>query len=266
MNGKLKAVNDQLTALTNRSVSGVEEWAQRVASAVVKWEPVSLLKASGGDQPPVIDASAKTLEVGPQETRPNTLKLTARLPAGRLTALRLECGTTATSASFQWSELKLGQHKLRAIAWGDSLASGETEKVLDNDRKTRTVLAMKPERPVHAVFEFEPALAAEAGREVQIELGVENAGGPSRWRLFATEVQPDLLTPAAVEAITRKDSAGRSKAEQQQLAAFRIAQQPDHRKLNDELGSLKKQVTAAENEIPTTLVMEEQRTRVRRSS
>lgn len=259
LNGKLKAVNDQLTALTNRSVSGVEEWAQRVASAVVKWEPVSLLKASGGDQPPVIDASAKTLEVGPQETRPNTLKLTARLPAGRLTALRLECGTTATSASFQWSELKLGQHKLRAIAWGDSLASGETEKVLDNDRKTRTVLAMKPERPVHAVFEFEPALAAEAGREVQIELGVENAGGPSRWRLFATEVQPDLLTPAAVEAITRKDSAGRSKAEQQQLAAFRIAQQPDHRKLNDELGSLKKQVTAAENEIPTTLVMEEQK-------
>ncbi|MEQ2008353.1 MAG: PSD1 and planctomycete cytochrome C domain-containing protein [Limisphaerales bacterium] len=259
LNGKLKAVNDQLTALTNRSVSGIEEWSQRVATAVVKWEPVHLLAASGGDQPPVIDATATTLEVGPQETRPNTLKLTARLPAGRITAIRLECGTAATSASFQWSELKVAQHKLRATAWGDSLASTESGKVLDNDRKTRTVLSLKPERPVQAVFEFEPALAADASREVQIEIGVENAGGPSRWRLFVTAVEPEVLTPAAVEAITKKAPASRSAAENKQLASFRISQQPEHRKLNDELGSLKKQVVAAENEIPTTLVMEEQK-------
>ena len=260
LNGRLKTVNDQLSALTNRSVSGIEEWSQRVSSAVVKWEPVQLLTASGGDQPPVIDATVATLEVGPQETRPNTLKLTARLPAGRITALRLECGTTATAASFQWSELKVAQHKLRATAWGDSLASTETEKVLDNDRKTRAVLSLKPDRPVQAVFEFEPALApTNASREVQIEIGVENAGGPSRWRLFVTEAQPEVLTPAAVEAITKKEPASRAAAENKQLAAFRISQQPEHRTFNDELGSLKKQVAAAENEIPTTLVMEEQK-------
>lgn len=259
LNGKLKLVNDQLTALTNRSVGGIEEWSQRVDRAVVKWEPVHMLAASGGDQPPVIDATATTLEVGPQETRPNTLKLTARLPAGRITALRIECGTTASSASFQWSELKVAQHKLRATAWGDSLATTEIEKVLDNDRKTRTVLSLKPERPVHAVFEFEPALAADASREVHIEIGVDNAGGPSRWRLFVTEAEPEVLTPAAVEAVAKKGPASRSAAENKQLAAFRISQQPEHRTLNDELGTLKKQVVAAENEIPTSLVMEEQK-------
>ncbi|NBV20413.1 MAG: DUF1553 domain-containing protein [Proteobacteria bacterium] len=259
LNKSLQQVTAQLTALTNRSVNGIDEWSQRVAAAAVKWVPVQLLAASGGDQPPVIDATATTLEVGPQETRPNTLKLTARLPAGRITAVRLECGTTASSASFQWSELKVGQSKVRATAWGDSLANTETEKVLDNDRKTRTVLALKPERPAHAVFEFEPALAAEASREVQIEIGVENAGGPSSWRLFVTETEPEVLVPAALETLAKKAPAGRTAVENKQLATFRISQQPEHRKLNDELGSLKKQVAAAENEIPTTLVMEEQK-------
>ena len=42
-----------------------------------------------------------------------------------------------------------------------------------------------------------------------------------------------------------------------ELAEFRLSQQPEHRKLSDQLSALKKQLAAAETEIPTTLVMDE---------
>jgi hypothetical protein len=128
LNAKVKSVNDKLAALTSKSASGVETWAQSVASASVKWQPVELLTATGGDQPPNVDAKSNTLEIGPQETRRNNIKLTVRAPQGRVTALRFECGTKASSASFQWSELSVGKLKLRATALDDSLAvarSGE---------------------------------------------------------------------------------------------------------------------------------------------
>ena len=260
LNARVMAVTNQIAALTGKSAAGIEEWSRRVAAGVVKWEVLELVAASGGDQPPSIDLASSTLVVAPQETRANTLKITARLPRGRFTALRIECATTAASASFQWSELKVVKHRLRATAWGDSLASTEIEKVLDNDRKTRVALSMKPERPVQAVFELESALgAADSESELQIEIGVENAGGPSRWRVLVTDAEADVLAPSSVLVIAKKEAASRTAAESKQLAAFRISQQPAHRTLSGELSALKKQVATAENEIPTTLVMEEQK-------
>lgn len=269
LNGQVKAVEEQLAELANASAAGIEEWAQRVAAATVVWEPVEILTASGGDAPPRVDAPARTVEIGPQETRANTIKLRARLPAGRVTALQLECATTASTASFLWSDLKVAPFpdkggkkssflKMRAIAAGDSLAADETAKVLDNDRKTRVAISVKPEHAAHAVFEFEQAVTIDdAAAEFEIELGVENANGPSRWRVFTTAAEPELLAPATVVDIARKEEAKRSAAERKQLARFRLSQQPQHRALADKLVLLKKQITDAEAEIPTTLVMEE---------
>jgi Protein of unknown function (DUF1553)/Protein of unknown function (DUF1549)/Planctomycete cytochrome C len=269
LNARMQTVNDQLEALAGESAAGLEEWARRVAAAAVVWEPVEILSASGGDAPPRVDAPTRTVEIGPQETRANTIKISARLPAGRVTALQLECATTAPAASFQWSELKVTARaagnaqpssalKMRAIAAGDSLAATETTKVLDNDRKTRVAISVTPERVAHAVFELEPALVIDAApAEIEIELGVENANGPSHWRISTTATETELLVPADLAAIAGNEDAQRSAAERQQLAAFRLAQQPPHRALSDELTRLKKQLTAAEGEIPTTLVMEE---------
>ena len=269
LNAQVKTVNDQLAALAGEAVAGLEEWARRVAAAVVAWEPVEILSASGGDAPPQVDATARTVVIGPQETRANTIKISARFPAGRVTALQLECATTASAASFQWSELKVTSRaakgakessslKIRAIAAGDSLAATETAKVLDNDRKTRVAISVKPERAAHAVFELEQALVIDdAPAEIEIELGVENANGPSRWRISTTATETELLAPSTVVDIARQEDARRSAAERQQLAAFRLAQQREHRALSDELARLKKQLAGADAEIPTTLVMEE---------
>jgi hypothetical protein len=48
-----------------------------------------------------------------------------------------------------------------------------------------------------------------------------------------------------------------TEAERKRLAEARLAQQPEHRRLVEEVESLKKQIGAAEAEVPTTLVMEE---------
>ena len=266
LNVKVKSVNDQLTALAGKSSAGVEEWAQRAAATAVNWEPAELVTATGGDQPPQIDAAARAVEISPQETRANTIKLTLRPPATRITALQLECATTAPSSNFQWSDLKVFRAaskgvrrqavKLRAVAAGDSLTATEAAKVIDGDRRTRAVLSVKPERATLAVFELEVPFIS-GGETLEIDLGVENAGGPSRWRVLVTDAEAELLAPAKVLAIAGKEAAKRTAAEKKQLDAFRLAQQPEHRKLSDELAALKKQVDAAEGEIPTTLVMEE---------
>jgi hypothetical protein len=173
----------------------------------------------------------------------------AKLPAGKIKAIRLECSTTAPSASFQWSELKVGKTKLHAI-------DATHANVLDNDRKTRSVLSVAPNKPVQALFELEKPLDAS---EVDITIGVENAGGPSQWRLFATTNATELIAPASIVIIAQKEAAKRTAAERKQLASFRLAQMPEHRRLSEEEAALKKQTATAEAEIPTTLVMEEQK-------
>ncbi len=265
LNAQVKVVNDQLAALADKSSADIADWAHRVTTEPVVWQPVELVTATGGDEPPHVDAPARTLEIGPQETRANTIKLTARLPAGRITALQIECATKAASATFQWSELKVstgqGTKKLplalRAAAWQNSLAAAETAKVLDKDRRTRAALSLKPDHPALAVFELEQALPGSEPQEVELEIGVENAGGPSRWRVLVTGANPEVLAPANVAVIVRKEEAKRTAAEKKLIAAFRLSQQPAHRRLSDQLEALKKQVAAAEGEIPTTLVMDE---------
>jgi hypothetical protein len=268
LNSQLAAVSEQLAAPVEEISASLEEWAQRLAATSVAWAPLEVLTASGGDQPPQIDAAARAVDIGPQETRANTLKLSVRLPAGRFTALQFECATTAAAASFQWSGLKVIRPaqegaknrtlKLRATAAGDSLAAAEAAKVLDNDRKTRTNLALKPERPNHAVFELEPALVIDGEpAELQIELAVETARGPSRWRVLVTATETEILAPLKLADVARKEPSQRTAAEHGQLTVFRRSQQPAHRGLSDRLTALKKQISAAEAEIPTALVMEE---------
>lgn len=244
LNAKLKPVEDQLKGL---AAGDLEPWAKKLAVTKIDWQPLEPQKATGGDNPPQI--TDKAVLIGPQETRANNIVIKAKLPAGKITAIRLECSTTAPSASFQWSELKVGKSKLHAI-------DATHANVLDNDRKTKSVLSVAPDKPVQALFELEKPLE---GAEVAISIGVENAGGPSQWRLFATTNATELIAPASIVTIAQKEAAKRTAAERRQLASFRLAQMPEHRRLSEEAAALKKEIAAAEAEIPTTLVMEEQK-------
>jgi mono/diheme cytochrome c family protein len=254
LQAKVKDANEKITALAKSASDSIEEWASRVAGTTPVWEPVKLVAASGGDQPPVLDTSSNTVSVGPQETRSNTIKITVAIPHDHPSALRLECATTASAASFQWSELTAGSLGLRAATAGDSLAVAEVEKVLDADRKTKTVLSVTPAKSVQAVFEVEKG---EVTGELVLSIGVENAGGPSRWAVFSTTSEKDLLVPSNVAAAARVESAKRTAADKKLLADFRLSQNPAHRRLKDELAALNKQITTLEGEIPTTLVLEE---------
>jgi Protein of unknown function (DUF1553)/Protein of unknown function (DUF1549)/Planctomycete cytochrome C len=244
LNTKLKPVEDQLKGL---AAGDLEPWAKKLVTAKIDWLPLEPQKATGGDNPPQI--ADKAVLIGPQETRANNIVIKAKLPAGKITALRLECSTTAPSASFQWSELEVGKTKLQAI-------DAAHAAVLDNDRKTKSMLSVAPNKPVQALFELEKPLAAA---EVEITIGVENAGGPSQWRLFATTTATEVIAPASIVTIAQKEHAKRTAAERKQLADFRLSQMPEHRRLNEEAAALRKQVADAEAEIPTTLVMEEQK-------
>ncbi len=244
LSAKLKPVEDQLKGL---AAGDLEPWAKKLATAKIDWQALDPQKATGGDNPPQI--ADKAVLVGPQETRANNIVINAKLPVGKFTALRLECSTTAPSASFQWSELKVGQTKLHAI-------DATHVNVLDDDRKTKSVLSVAPNKPVQALFELEKPLD---GSEVQITLGVENAGGPTQWYLFVTTAATELIAPASLVTLAQKEAAKRTAAERNQLASFRMAQMPEHRRLTGQAADLKKQIAAAEVEIPTTLVMEEQK-------
>ena len=260
LNEKLKAANDQIAALAAQSSAGIEEWAGGLTTTLVKWDALELVSAEGGDAPPQLNTASRTLIVGPQETRANTIKIRATLPAGPVTALRLECATTDAAASFQWSDLKIVSKdalKLRAAAAGASLPANESVKVTDNDRKTRVAISVKPGTSIGAVFELERAIDGKEPTGIVIEVGVENAGGSSRWQVFSSSTESQWLAPAGIIAAAKKAAAQRSGAEVKQLREFRLSQLPEHRRLNDEEASLKKQVAAAEGEIPTTLVMEE---------
>jgi hypothetical protein len=244
LNAKLKPVEDQLEGL---AAGDLEPWAKKLVAAKIDWLPLEPQKAAGGDNPPQI--ADKAVLIGPQETRANNIVIKAKLPKGKITTVRLECSTTAPAASFQWSELKMGKTKLHPI-------DATHASVLDNDRKTKSVLSVAPNKPVQALFELEKPLDAS---EVDITIGVENAGGPSQWRLFATTTPTEVIAPESIVSIAEKVHAKRTAAERKQLADFRMAQMPEHRRLSEEAAALKKQIAAAEAEIPTTLVMEEQK-------
>jgi hypothetical protein len=261
LTAKSSAVSARIAALASGTASGVDEWAAKLATTSVAWREIELIEAKGGDQPPVLEASRKAVAIGPQETRSNTITIRAKLPAGRISALRLVCEAAETSTSVRWSEFKVvagAALALRPVVAGSSLAPAELTKVLDNDRRTVTVAGATKDRPAEAVFELETQRDPGAGEvEAVFEIGIENAGGGSRWGVFLSDADPAMLVPVAILTLAQKDPAKRSPAEAKQLADFRLAQQPEHRRLSDELASLKKQIEAAELEIPTTLVMEE---------
>ncbi len=248
--GKITELNSKLSKVEERrkgfDVPDLQAWAQSLATAQVEWLPLLPVRATGGDQPPRIEKNAVIL--GPQETRSNDIRITAKLPQGRIIALRVECATEDPSASFQWSELKVGKVVLRAL-------EAAHQPVLDNNRSTRVPLSVAPGKSAAALFEFASAME---GEEAEITIGVENAGGSTAWSISATSSVTEQLAPDSIIALAKIDESKRTAAQRKQLQSYRLSQLPEYRQLSDEEASLRKAVTDAEAEIPTTLVMEEQ--------
>jgi Protein of unknown function (DUF1553)/Protein of unknown function (DUF1549)/Planctomycete cytochrome C len=243
-NAKLKTVEDQLASI---DADDIDLWAQSLTEAEIQWVPLEPIKATGGDQPPILEAN--TVSIGPQETRANNIQITGKLPSGKLTALRIECTTTDSEATLQWTELKVGKSKIRPL-------ESANDKLVDDDRRTQTRLSVAPDKPSLAHFVFETPVELP---KITITLGVNNANGTTHWRMYATTASVDLIAPESILAIASKEPAKRTSRERKQLIDYRKSQLADYRKLDDEATALRKEIAAAEAEIPTTLVMDERK-------
>ncbi len=242
-NAKLKIVEDQLAAV---DAGDIDLWTQELSEAVIEWEQLEPIKATRGDQPPSL--ADNTVSVGPQESRANHIEIIAKLPAGKLTALRIECVAADSAATFLWSEFQFGKVKIRPL-------ESENDKLVDGDRRSRTRLAVTPEKPAQAKFVFE---AAVEETEVTISLGVENANGTTQWRFFSTTASAELIASESIIAIAKIEPSKRTERDRKQLIDYRKSQFGDYRRLTDEAIALRKEIANIEAEIPTTLVMDEQ--------
>lgn len=262
---KLAAANQERSTLAERRTAKLDEWASRLAATSASWTPAEIISARGGGEEAVVDAAKREVGIGPAEEA-RSITVAARLSLPRVAVLRVECAVPDGSASFGWSELTVARMangkkrplKLRAAEAGSSLAAKETATVLDGDRRTAAKVVAAPDRRAEAVFELEsPLVSSGASVELEIVLSIEGAGVSTSWSISATDAEAELLAPASVTAIARKNAAARTAAERRELAAFAASRAPAQRELNDRIASLTRQIAAAEAEIPTTLVMEE---------
>lgn len=260
LGAKLKAVSDQLAILNQQTSDELDAWVSRVANQTVTWNRTEPSAADGSDLGLLVDSALGAFEVCPNESGTLQVRVLAQLPAGRVTAIRLECSSTAAEQTIQWTELKV-QHDqplpLHAIVTGDSLPSAETVKLLDGNEQTKVALALKPDPPVHADFTLATPLEIETTAQLQLQLGLEAVGAGSRWRLLITDADTTLMGPPTIIELAKKEAGLRTAGERQQLLDFRLSQSQEYNRLKTESEALKQQIANAELEIPTTLVMEE---------
>lgn len=260
LNRQLQGVQEQLAQFTRQSDVGLEEWAQRWSAGVVNWEAAAFLSVTEGEATLPVDSAANSVEVAPREASTQPIRIKVGLPAGRVEALRVECSTSAPEANIQWSEFAATGPQslnLRPIVIGDSLAAAEATKLLDGKNDTRTTLSLKPDQSVQAGFAFQMPQVNESPIDLTFDIRIEATTAATTWRVSYTRSSWELLVPSAIQAVAHKEPAARTPEEQKQLAEFRRNQQPEYARLNGEIDAIKKQITAAEGEIPTTLVMEE---------
>lgn len=257
---KLKAVSDQLAILNQQTSDELDAWAGRVANQTVTWNRTEPSAADDSAPALLIDSALGAFEVNPNESGTLQVRVLAQLPAGRVTAIRLECSSTATEQTIQWKELKV-QHDqplaLHGTVTGDSLPSTEAVKLLDDNEQTKVVLSIKPDHPFYADFTLSTPLEIETTAQPQLELGLEAVVAGSRWRLLITDADTALMGPPAIIELAKKEAGQRTASERQQLLDFRLSQSQEYNRLKTESAAIKQQIANAELEIPTTLVMEE---------
>lgn len=243
LRSRLESVEGDLKALAD---GDMESWTKEIVTTKIDWDLLDPLRASGGDTLPQI--ANHSVVIGPQQTPAKHVVIVAKLPVGKITALRLQCSSTTSPAKFEWTHLKIGQTKLRAL-------DSSHATVVDDNRKSRIAVAAALDHPLHAIFEFESPLT---GSQIEITLGVENSDGPLEWRIFASTDPTDFLAAPNIIAIAEKDKSLQTEVERKQLTDAHLERMPEYHRLSDEATALRAKLASKEAEIPTTLVMEEQ--------
>ena len=264
LQNEITQTENQLKALAQSAAPEIAAWVNSLATDSVRWSPIEIALPNPLNSKTAKLAEDQSVEVTVTSARFETILWRVQ-PAEAPRALRIEVTTHEKQASLDWSAFKLFRIdpqsnkrtpvKLRSAAHGSSLPGTETEKIIDDDRRSRADLRLKPKEPVFAVFEIDPKI--DATSPLELEVGIERTAGTSRWRLWTTQAEPTQLVPNSIRALAAKDPATRSSKETEQLRTAALSLRQDHRQLSDSLKALQAKFKSLDESISTTLVMEE---------
>jgi hypothetical protein len=262
---KLKTDIDELEGqyerLSAEAEADIEAWAEQLDSLRVTWQTVDLLHPPAPDSRAEFDLVNDTVDLLPGDSKPKSWKVRFQLPPGRFTALRLESRAIAAEASWRWVKVQLRRDRqllrLRAASSEQALAVSEVAKLLDENAETLLLVSLNGEQRRQAVFEFDKALENTAAVELELELVCENLRHGMQWQLSVADIDSAGLVPDDIRSIAARPPATRRAADTKKLKEYFRSQQPELRRLTDRRTALQKQLTLAESQIPTSLVMAE---------
>ena len=271
LNTELAAEKQRATEIETNLASGQPAWEQSARETPVTWIAATIGNARIGERTLSIEPERNTVKVPAAEPQEQLIVVEGQLPSARVTALRFEFSATAVpDAEKKPLVLQLGHVRvlraadtqaipinLRASEIEGSLPAGEVGKAFDADANTRAAIAGM--ETAVAVVECDQTIAGEEPAKVRFELSVSSKETAPAWdlRVLAADAEPDLLVPAAVLPILRKQADQRTPPEQKQLIAFRLGKHAGHRAATAKIAAVAKQVDERDLQIPTALVMQE---------
>ena len=278
LNQELAEVRKRLAETDATIAAGQAEWEGRLRQSPVVWRPAVPTLVRIMDADVALDAERTAIHIPAFDPGTHAAVVEARLPLSRVTALRLECvplasgsgaeGKAATPMTFQLGQLRMFRSDtkpvekeplaVQAAETENSLPAIEVAKALEAGGKTRTAVSVKDDAGAALVFELDAALSAEmpiVHLELSILVGEKTT--PWEFRLLATDAATDLLAPATIVNIVRKEAATLTPEEENQIAGFRTAKHRDRRLLAERVAAQTRQIDETDLQIPTTLVMEE---------
>lgn len=284
---KLIARLSETSAIANGSDSNglagkFEEWRKQAAADTRHWtllEPVRWTSENNVTFTKVDDQSLLAMGDNPEH---DTYQVTYRIPAGRITGIRLEAltdeslpnhgpgrGYLKQDGTFFLSEVSVTAphvgdadkdkraQPLRLVHPTASINQGLVAKAIDSDKLTGWHVRGGAGRRQCIAFEFDQPLAATAGQEIEVKLLQNFAHQQTigRFRIWVTADNGPLQAtdmPVAVERALLKPSAEWSDDEAHQVKAYYVSISPELHKEFKQIEDLRKSLPAQ----PTTLVLQ----------
>ena len=257
----IASANQQLSTVSADLAGDHTAWAHRLITEPVRWTPGELVNVETGPAKSAVKGDSAQIEP-PTPGASFTVACDVRVPAGRVTALKIQCAHAGLGGSARWLDVRVtaGNQslKLRAIESGDSLAAAEITKTLDGAKQTFANISPGASKPVEGVFELADPVASNGTIILRVVIDAGYGSGPMLWRIATTDTSADLLVPSTILAIAKKDTAARTAAEKKQLDDYHALQSPARRAITDRISALSQQKDTLDREVQTTLVMDEQ--------
>ena len=269
---ELKTAREKLSAIDKQLSAGQAEWEKTALTYQPKWEsltPASLkadngvtLKAlpdgsvlAGGAMPP-----SSIFEVTASSTMKNiTAFRLEMIPDGRLPNGGSGRGAGGKGVVTLFAVSSAGKSiGLTRITADFKSEESELNLVVRPAEQLKRGWGVNPEmnKLHYAVIETSRMLTPDA--PLTFRVGSEYEGAPvGRFRISVTDSEYPEVVPDDMATILHTPVAGRSEKDAKALTQYFLSHPIEHRKVSEEIATLNAARQAAENKIPSTMVMSE---------